>query len=806
MKIEQTEKKTIVSTVESTNFELSKDSTAHIMHMLRTGIYSNPIAAVVRELFCNAKDSVVEAGGNPETDVIVTLPKVNETNPEFSIEDKGIGLSHEDVLKIYRNYGDSTKRESDDVTGCLGIGSKSPFAYTDSFSIVSIKDGEKNVYLAAVVRDSVDDMDGRGGLHRLRQEKTNEPNGVKVSLSVQSKDVREFHTSWFDYSKFLRPFERPHVINGDIFNSTVGYVKKDKFFVVSEDNFYFYDTRNTTVYSGFVLMGSVPYEINERNLPDENNSNDYTTVTKNGKIEKIPNKKNPLTFSYKEKLILKHSLIYADMGSVDFAISREELRYTQKTLKFLKEKINEIEKVLTKKANEVISNINSEWEAYEFFSKHLHFTSRGAISFLFKNVLDDNFLPFKWNGKEIKSCNVPLYAKDSYSSGYFSCILNKQKLEPKSSFCFDAHSEKQKAPCFIVYHGEQEGALWRKRKQYINGALGSEKTEGRRVYFVSYVKHEPNQEEGGGLYDSQEDTFKDFSDLLVFKQAKKEGLVFSLTDFKPEPLNPKSSASKYASEIIFLSSIKDFRIRSGGVSSFANSIDEGISSIKEAKEYINKEFDKNPNNKKVYAVVSNNTLKAKESTTNILFSNSDFRDERIMRGDTKDVLLIKPKLQKLLEHKNKEGWISIDDYIKYVVEKFVEENKSDYKKEMIAREFYDFKKYYKILKDIGDDEILKDFGYVFDKSNKTQSQDRFFISHFQRACNILAELTNDLANKDLGDLGKEVREKSEKTKEKMFNKYPMLKLVSLHDISYNDEGLDILKKYLIETKEKFDKS
>lgn len=87
---------------------------------------------MIRELSCNAKDAHVDAG---KGDVPFEIHLPNDLEPWFAVTDFGIGLSHEDVTGLYRTYFDSTKTKSNDVTGQFGIGSKSPFAYVDQFTV-----------------------------------------------------------------------------------------------------------------------------------------------------------------------------------------------------------------------------------------------------------------------------------------------------------------------------------------------------------------------------------------------------------------------------------------------------------------------------------------------------------------------------------------------------------------------------------------------------------------------------------------------------------------------------------------------
>ena len=117
---------------ETTDFAIG--DIAFIVDMFADKVYSHKERAIIRELSCNAHDSHVMAGttGVPFE---VHLPTTLES--WFSIRDYGTGLSDEDVRNIFAGIGISTKRDSNEVIGCFGIGSLSPYALTDSFNVKS---------------------------------------------------------------------------------------------------------------------------------------------------------------------------------------------------------------------------------------------------------------------------------------------------------------------------------------------------------------------------------------------------------------------------------------------------------------------------------------------------------------------------------------------------------------------------------------------------------------------------------------------------------------------------------------------
>lgn len=164
-------------------------ATGAAFRLLSSGLYSDKIGAVIREIGCNAYDAHTAAGisGVPFE---VKLP--NAGDPLFYIKDFGPGLTAGEVYRIYTTYFMSTKQDSNDFTGGFGLGSKSPFAYTDSFTLTAVKGGVKRVYMAHF------NAAGEPALTALSETEVDATDvwqsGLMVSFPVQSSDFREFET------------------------------------------------------------------------------------------------------------------------------------------------------------------------------------------------------------------------------------------------------------------------------------------------------------------------------------------------------------------------------------------------------------------------------------------------------------------------------------------------------------------------------------------------------------------------------------------------------------------------------------
>jgi len=298
------------------NFKIK--ASAKAFSILSSGLYANKIRAIIRELSCNAVDSHV-AAGRTDTPFDVHLP--NDLEPWFSIRDYGTGLNHEQVSSIYTTYFESTKTESNDYIGALGLGSKSPFAYTDNFTVTAIKDGKKGIYSAFI--------NGQGvpSIAQMMTEDTDEPAGVEVKFSVNDR---------YDYSKF-RDEARQVYTYFKLRPVVTGYSGFE--FTTLE-----YDTENIVPgvhsyknsYHSKAVMGNIAYPID------------------------IPNADKVLG---ELRTLLGCGLeLHFAIGDLDFQASREGLSYIPSTIDAIKNKLTAVNSALTTVLAREADAIENLWE------------------------------------------------------------------------------------------------------------------------------------------------------------------------------------------------------------------------------------------------------------------------------------------------------------------------------------------------------------------------------------------------------------------------------------------------------------
>lgn len=148
-----------------------------VMHILSRDLYQKHIESPFREVLTNALDAHIEAGQTKPVEI--HLP--NMWDEVFYVRDFGKGLEHEAFMGIYLDYGNSTRRDSNDVTGGFGLGTKSPLAYTSSFAVTSYHGGEKRDYLVYYNEDSIPCVD-------LLSVEPSSETGIKVQFTTRNSN------------------------------------------------------------------------------------------------------------------------------------------------------------------------------------------------------------------------------------------------------------------------------------------------------------------------------------------------------------------------------------------------------------------------------------------------------------------------------------------------------------------------------------------------------------------------------------------------------------------------------------------
>lgn len=315
-----TEKHRIIrsSEGEATEGKFTIKASAQAFRILSDRLYSDPITAIIRELSCNAYDGHV-AGGNPESPFLMCLPTWQ--NPEFSIRDYGVGLSKDQIQNVYTTYFESTKSDSNAFIGCLGLGSKTPFSYTDSFLVESFYKGTKFTYTAFINEEGVP------SLRSLGEEETKEQNGLRVSFAVKREDFGNFD---YKAKEVFKWFKTRPIVKGDnfVFHTSPEALK-------SGDD---WDLLKYNKNISYVRMGNVAYPLSVAHFPQD--------------------------FPVPLKGLLANGIVFHfDIGDVDIAPSREALVYNKRTVASLKSRIERFAEEISEELNSEIRNLDCWYDA-----------------------------------------------------------------------------------------------------------------------------------------------------------------------------------------------------------------------------------------------------------------------------------------------------------------------------------------------------------------------------------------------------------------------------------------------------------
>jgi len=310
---------------DSSDFQI--DVNQHAFNILSSGLYSDKYLAIVRELCCNAWDAHVAAG---TTDKQFELFLPNSLSPVFKIRDYGTGLSEQEILDVYRVYFRSTKQQSNEMIGCFGLGSKTPYAYTQKFTVISYHNGTK-YHFSAIIGDT-----GLPRLVKMAEMETSEPNGMEISFSVDQGDFWSFRNA---AEKALRPFTLKPIVKG-----------VHKFEPLTYDN---------PILSGkgwsvlrneatkLAVMGNVEYPVSEQR-----------------------------GFSPNAKYILGLGIVFdMPLGSFHMTPSRESIKWSDFSIRNINDRLEEIYDEACKTLSTQISAATTLWDARVLANSLVHSTA-----------------------------------------------------------------------------------------------------------------------------------------------------------------------------------------------------------------------------------------------------------------------------------------------------------------------------------------------------------------------------------------------------------------------------------------------
>lgn len=319
--------------------DMKLQSSVKMFDILDRRLYKYKPRAVLREYGTNAVDVHVEVGIDTPFDV--HLP--TDLEPYVIIRDYGTGLTEDEMIR-YATYGLSTKENNNDAIGALGLGTKSAFSYSNTFSLTSYINGVEIVY-------NFFKSGGEPKYDKVFERETNEPNGLKVYVPVQPEDIdtfiREARYVYYTFEKI-----KPNIVNMDL---DLNYISYDNFGMFVDN-----DNKNGNIYA---VMGGVRYPIH---------------------VSEIDIDKKPLSFNmfYGKRDVY----IRFEIGEIDFVAGREELSYDPFTVNAIRQRFESFSEHYISTLQSLINECKTIDEAFQVANDNHRFMFSGWHKIKYNNM------------------------------------------------------------------------------------------------------------------------------------------------------------------------------------------------------------------------------------------------------------------------------------------------------------------------------------------------------------------------------------------------------------------------------------
>jgi hypothetical protein len=349
-----------------------------LFDILRNKMYKDPILAICREISCNARDAHREIG-TPDLPIQITIPTAFD--PNYKVQDFGPGISPDRMENIFCKYMASTKREDNNQQGGFGLGGKSPFSYSDTFTIITIVDKVKRIYTAYI------DESGLGKVVLASQNKTVDNNGTTISIPVLREDIPKFLKRTLECTKYWKI--KPLLVGREYIDTTEWQKENIQY---SGTNWY--KVHNNYNSHTTAIIDDILYEIDEKSLHN------------------LPTDK---------KLFLQNKIfITFNIGELSLSPSRDNIHYDEKTQAIILKRIDDI-------YNEIITSILDKIKQADTYIQACLIAQKFCDSFYHDSI---NISSIKWKDQNIqysiKLNDIGKWAKINFYQKNNSNSINKK--------------------------------------------------------------------------------------------------------------------------------------------------------------------------------------------------------------------------------------------------------------------------------------------------------------------------------------------------------------------------------------------
>ena len=363
--------KTGVENITNQNMvEFELDNSNGQLFSVLSELYSKPEESTLRELATNCTDAHIMSG-NQERPFIIKLPNKNKNIYNFSVRDFGPGLDHNQILNIYRVYGKSTKTNSNDQTGCLGLGSKSPFAISSTFYVKSFKNGICSQYTCSMGNDGIPQITDEPSVFE-----TFEENGLEIIVPIY-KEI-DFESIIRNTLKHFKVKPLVYKQNGSLEENSLINIdwpnQKEMTFI----------TKNIAIKKEFLNINTLVNYLNSNSKIGENeiiqlqiyypidNKMIMDTIERFNKV--FTNEENKIIQSFKIGGNIIKTIgylfrigfqLHSDPGKIAFAPSRETVKYNETTLIYIIKELIKAAKVLEKMAITKLNKLKTYEDTFD---------------------------------------------------------------------------------------------------------------------------------------------------------------------------------------------------------------------------------------------------------------------------------------------------------------------------------------------------------------------------------------------------------------------------------------------------------
>jgi hypothetical protein len=365
-----------------------------IFDILRNKMYSNPILAICREISCNARDAHREVG-TPEVPIQIYLPTSLE--PFYKIKDFGPGISPDRMSNIFIKYTASTKRSDNIQTGGFGLGAKTPFSYSDTFTIITNYNGVQYNYACFIDETKV------GKLALFSSSPTKEPNGTEIIIPVKPPDFRHF-AEWTEHA--TKHWDVKPIIKG----GSITYDKINK--VIEGNKWAIAQSPNSWQRELKLIIDGIEYPAELSALKTYADSKMIDCARGN-------------------------IYLYFDVGELSLSASREQVYLDKMTQEKIRFRLDEMALEVKQRIVSKIESFNDYWTANIYYRHELN-NAFSNISFLGK---------LSWHGNPLfesaylsLGCPVFIFTKGKYSRRYGTDPNKISRSNGNQSLHFDENA------------------------------------------------------------------------------------------------------------------------------------------------------------------------------------------------------------------------------------------------------------------------------------------------------------------------------------------------------------------------------